>query len=142
MALNRSTPGLSSRKNSPPLSLRLVTLLFSVLVLMWLPFEDSQVEWVILLAFLLTLLAVAWFLWVYSRTHILTGWIYPVIGLTAGCLVVIASLFLMVFKSGIHGHNAPDFTPDQIIHILRSLPAWILGGCLLGLGFGLWKGTK
>jgi hypothetical protein len=131
-----------NRKNASPLPLRLVTLLFGILLLIWLPFEDSRVEWVILLSVLLISLGIAWFLWAYSRTHTLTMWIYPLTGLIAGCMVVLTALLLMAFKSGAHGHNAPDFTPDQVTRILRSLPAWILGGCLLGLGFGLWKVTK
>jgi hypothetical protein len=52
------------------------------------------------------------------------------------------ALLLMAFKSGLRGHPAPDFTPAQVIAVLRSIPIWGLSGLLLGLGAALLQAAR
>jgi len=65
--------------------------------------------------------------------------IYPLIGSAAGLAVTPVALFLMAFKSGVHGHGAPDYNPAQVMTVLSTTPLWILVGCVLGSAWGLVK---
>jgi hypothetical protein len=45
----------------------------------------------------------------------------------------------MVFKSGLHGHPSPDFTPAQAAAVLARAPYFALGGFLLGIAAGIFR---
>jgi hypothetical protein len=61
------------------------------------------------------------------------------VGTLAGLMVAPLALLLMAFKTGLHGHGTPDFTPAQVQAVLLYSPAWGGSGLLLGLGSGLWR---
>ena len=58
-------------------------------------------------------------------------------GLLAGLAVGPLASFFMIFKTGLHGHGAPDFTPQQMAAVLLRTPIFGISGLLLGLGSGL-----
>jgi hypothetical protein len=62
---------------------------------------------------------------------------YLIAGLLAGLAVAPLASFLMVFKTGLHGHGFPDFTPEQIVAVLHRTPIFASSGFFLGLGSGL-----
>jgi len=35
----------------------------------------------------------------------------------------------------VHGHGIPDYTASQIMTVIKSTPAWVLAGSLLGWGW-------
>ena len=142
---------MRSKNFSTPLWYRLSALGLGVLLLFWLPVEDLDVLWVILLAAALSALGAIRF-FVASHAAAIerpeTGrvrpgndrpfWVYPLAGALTGMGSPLAAVLLMVFKSGLHGHPSPDFTPAQLMGVLSGIPFWIIGGALLGAGAGIY----
>lgn len=117
--------------------MRISALLLGIAILIWLPFEDSDIK--ILLAF-----ALAICLW--GGLRLLNAGMLgkprtlgysAVIGFATGLAVVPAALILMAVKTGLHAHRIPEYTPEQVQHILVLTPILSIGGFLLVLGAGL-----
>lgn len=128
--------------------LRLFTLTLGGLLLLWLPVEDESEHWVILLAaaicslfaarLLVTPLPRSWLGWLPRNEW--PHWLaYPGLAALAGLGITPVALFLMAFKSGVHGHSRPDFTPDQLASVIARTPLWVAAGLLVGLGIALYK---
>jgi hypothetical protein len=118
--------------------LRLSALVLGAGILLWLPFEDTLERWTVLFASA----GAAWFAARFlARRSPARPWPfllqYVSAGLLAGLAVGPLASFLMVFKTGLHGHGAPDFTPEQMAAVLLHTPFFGIGGLLLGLGSGL-----
>lgn len=113
--------------------LRLVFGLILAAILAWLPFEDTQPAWSLLLAAALNaVLAVYWL----SQMSLAPLWM-PGLGALLGAAVPLMAIILMLVKTGLHGHSAPDFTWQDLSSVLQSAPGWLLGGLLLGIGAAL-----
>jgi len=116
------------------------SLILGFLLFVWLPIEDMNASLVAVFAIAICTLTVARFL---IPIHIQPGdkgWlVYPLGGLIAGAAITPVSLLLMAFKSGLHGHGSPDFTPEQVMSVLWLTPLWIIAGLLIGLGAGIWQ---
>ncbi len=132
----------TARVSSIPVWLRLSGLVLGILLFAWLPFEDTTERWVILFSLALAT-------WIATRLSIL----YPVqasyflplqilTGTLAGLAVSPVALLFMAFKSGIHGHGIPDFTPAQVVDVLGRTPFWGGAGFCFGLGSALWRRAK
>jgi hypothetical protein len=125
--------------SSTPLWLRYYALILGILFLIWLPLEDTQTGLVIALAASFC----AWWAARYlSMPHQSTYplWLrFTAAGFIAGLLTTPLSLMMMVFKNGIHGHEFPDFNPQQMASVVEFTPVWASTGILIGLGAGLWK---
>ena len=119
-----------------------ITILLGLAILLWVPFEDSGTIWVRLFGVLVCILAALtasaripasmrqrWFTW-------------PLVGLIAGLLVTPAAFLLMAFKSGMHGHGNPEFTPVQVSAVLNTWPIWALAGLLAGLAAATWQRVR
>jgi hypothetical protein len=112
-------------------------LILGIALILWLPIEDVNLNQVLFFANALCAWWAARF-WLdtspqnplFVRRHVL-------IGLVAGLAVTPVALFLMAFKSGLHGHGIPDFSGAQILGVLARFPVWIVAGLLLGLGVAL-----
>ncbi len=117
---------------------RLSALCLGILWLFWLPVEDNGLLAVHLFALgssaLTTLRVQRAQLWMSWKP----GYRMVMMGCLAGFLVTPIALLLMVFKSGFHGHNSPDYTLDQMAAVLWSLPLWLASGGILGLGWHIW----
>jgi len=122
--------------------IRILALILGILIFAWLPFEDTNLRWLILLAIALC----AW-----GTVRLLTGfpssarigvWIYPISGALAGIAVVPTAIVLMIIKSGSHGHGTADFTIGQVVSLILRTPVWVISGILIGLGILLWQKTK
>ena len=131
-----------SRSSSIPLWLRLAGLLIAVSLFIWIPFEDLGLQWVLILSAAIC----AWCAVRFLVNRVVSGWQMVVSHALAGCLAGLAvaplAALLMLLKSGLHGHGAPDFTVDQIQTIFGLAPYLSLSGLLIGFGFGLWRGAK
>ena len=119
--------------------LRYYTLLLGALLMIWLPFEDSNEQ-------LATAFAAAICAGLAAR--LAARWISPqpasllkhlLLGTLAGLMVAPLTFLLMAIKTGLHGHPAPDFTGAQVIAVFLRTPVWGLGGLLIGFGVGLWR---
>lgn len=132
-----------SRQHAYTRRLRLLSLLLGAILLLWVPLEDTHERWAILFAAAISLLLVAT---AAPRIARLPGiarlghpWLEALLGCLAGLGVTPLGLFLMAFKSGIHGHGRPDFTPEQVLFIIQRWPVFVLSGLLIGLGLGLYR---
>ena len=115
---------------TPQQQLRLAFGLVLLAVLAWLPFEDTHLFWSLILAAAISvLLAVYWVIRFPAGFFAL-----PVIGAVAGAITPVFAAGLLLVKIGLHGHSAPDFTWEQFLSLFYRIPAWILGGLLLGAG--------
>jgi hypothetical protein len=79
------------------------------------------------------------YLWLISPAQGRHGFRSMLVGAAAGIATAPMVILLMIIKSGLHGHDVPDFTFTQIISILWRAPFWMVGGALVGLGVGLWR---
>lgn len=122
--------------------LRILALFTGFLLFVWLPFEDTHINWVLLFAVLICSQAAARVIYGLRSKQ---GWawlIYPLTGGLTGLAVTLVALLLMAFKSGVHGHEVPDFTPAQVTSVLARTPVWATAGLLIGLGTALWQKTR
>jgi hypothetical protein len=100
----------------------------------WLPFEDVNLNWATLFAIVAAVLVSVYFL-ARTREVLKVSWRrYLLTGLLAGLLVTPLTILLMALKGGAHGHPFGDFTPDQVLQVIRVTPVWILAGFLIGGG--------
>jgi hypothetical protein len=113
--------------------LRLVFGLVLLAVLVWLPFEDIQLAWSLLLAAAISAVLAAY----WSSRASFAPLVMPVLGALLGALAPLIASILLLVKTGLHGHPSPDFTWENFLSLLQSLPAWIFGGLLLGVGAAL-----
>ena len=129
---------MSTTKPAIPLRMRLTAILLGMVFLFWIPYEDSSTTITLLLA----LAACAWgAIYLLVKTwkpdqRILLRTILA--GALAGAAVTPLALLLMAFKTGLHSHQAPDFSPEQILSVIYRSPIWLVGGFLIGLGSGIW----
>jgi hypothetical protein len=129
---------MNSEKTTIPLPIRWFAILLGMVFLIWIPFEDSSTTPPLVFAMALTTLGAVIFLSSDKRpfrTALLNS-IFA--GTLAGIVITPLALFLMVFKTGLHSHQAPEFSNQQILSIIYRTPIWLLGGFLVGLGSGLW----
>lgn len=132
-----------SASNQPQarlLWMRWTAVAVGVALLIWLPFEDTSAVLPLFFSGLICLLAAVRLTWTPGRQARVQR--YLLAGLSAGACLPLLAVVLMVFKSGVHAHPNPDFTPAQIGGILSRTPFFALGGLLMGLGVGLWQRLK
>jgi hypothetical protein len=125
-----------------PLSIRRLRILGIILggcLLVWLPFEDNNDRWVLSFAAAICCLAAAQILLRLERRFGRHGYWLPLAGVVAGALVTPTALLLMAIKTGLHGHQPPDFTGEQIQSVMIRTPVWLISGLLVGLGVELFR---
>jgi hypothetical protein len=122
--------------------MRFLAIFLGMALLFWFPIEDTAVTWATLFAMSISgWLAIAFLikkplsLRSLLYNHILTGFL-------AGILITPIALLLIVFKTGFHAHEAPDYTIDQLISIVWKTPIWVVGGLVVGLGSGVWMTAR
>ena len=134
--------GGTENRSNPLRRLRIFALILGVLILLWLPFEDTSLYWVILFAILIGCWGSARLLVAFPGDSRLGLWVYPLCGALAGAAVTPTAIVLMIVKNGFHAHGAPDFTLDHIVSVILRTPVWLVGGSLIGTGIGLWQRSK
>ena len=123
-----------------------MALILGACILLWLPFEDTHTTWALGFGVAIAAWCAAFVmtkLWArltaqhpqFRPLALLAR--FSLVGLLAGLAVSPLALFLMVFKTGLHGHGFPDFTFDQLLSVLRRTPVFGLSGLLLSLGIGI-----
>jgi len=122
---------------------RILSLILGFALFLWFPVEDQNASLVTIFAIAICSLAIMRILLQLKIKNIPKRWfIFPLSGVLAGPGITLISLLLMAFKSGLHGHGFPDFTPGQVILTLRLTPVWTTAGLLIGLGIGIWSQTS
>jgi hypothetical protein len=124
------------RKNKTHAWLTLSAFALGILMFFWLPVEDTDEKWVLAFAAAVNTWFVAHHLVNLPPAaqkslprHILGG-------MLAGLAITPVALFLMAFKTGMHGHGMPDFSAEQILSVVSRTPIWGSAGLLLGLVSG------
>jgi hypothetical protein len=119
--------------------LRYYTIILGILLLIWLPFEDSNEELATTFAAAISAgLAVR--LVVRRIPHQPASLLkHLLLGSGFGLATAPLAFLLMALKTGLHGHTTPDFTSAQVIAVFLRAPLWGLGGLLIGLGVSLWR---
>lgn len=108
--------------------MKLTGALWLLALLVWLPYEDTQV-WLSLA------LGSAGVLWLAFRLNAFAPgepFRRMLRGGSVGAAIPISTLALMAFKSGLHGHGFPDFTPSQIWSVAQLVPYLGLLGAAIG----------
>ncbi len=59
------------------------------------------------------------------------------LGAIAGLGGVLATVTLMLLKTGMHSHSFPDYPPGEMLAMLQRAPTWALAGALAGVGLAL-----
>jgi hypothetical protein len=123
-------------------SLRLIAILLGAALLLWIPFEDNSTFWVRLFSMLSCCLGAIYACSKLGPEKRGRWYTYPSVGLLAGLLVTPAAILLMAFKSSLHGHGSPEFTPAQVSSVLNSWPVWTAAGLLAGFAAALWQKAR
>jgi hypothetical protein len=129
---------MSKQKTTIPLQIRWFAIILGMVFLFWIPFEDISTTAPLLLATALTILGAVIFLSGVKKPFQAALPNFILAGFVAGIVITPLTLFMMAFKTGLHGHQAPDFSNQQILSIIYRTPIWLIGGLLVGLGSGLW----
>lgn len=131
------------RSSSPaPIWLRFTAIGVGVIVLFWLPTEDTNLIVINIIGIIITILITTRALIPFAsqrRRHVF--W-YALIGGLAGIVIAPIILLLMVFKAGIHSHNFPEYSANQILSVLKRTPIYLGAGLLIGFGGGLWRNAQ
>ncbi|HNB50805.1 MAG TPA: hypothetical protein PK530_02625 [Anaerolineales bacterium] len=114
--------------------LRWSSFTLGVMILFWLPIEDTTFYTATLLAVAVCFLGGI----AYAQKTQITSRNFAWLGLVAGGCIGVLSFLLMVFKIGLHNHRAPDFTLGQLTGLLQTTPIWSVAGFLLGLSLHLY----
>lgn len=117
--------------------LRISGLIVGIALILWLPIEDANLNRVLFFASAVCTWGAARFMLNISSQDRKFLWRHILAGAVAGLAVSPVAIFLMAFKSGLHGHGVPDFSIGQILRVLVRFPVWVIAGTLLGLGVAL-----
>ena len=109
--------------------MRTAAFVWMLAFLVWLPFEDTQIWGTAGLA----AAGVGWLAFRRRPWEASYWWQSALEGGLLGATVPLFALFLMAFKSGLHGHGFPDFTASQVWLVLAALPFSATFGLLLTL---------
>jgi ABC-type enterochelin transport system permease subunit len=135
--VSHSEPGNLDQSSLAIRRLRILAIVLGGCLLLWLPVEDSRDHWALMFAAAICSLAAAHiFLRLKKHFGKRSYWL-PLAGLLAGALVTPAAFLLMAIKTGLHAHQTPDFTGDQIQAVVVRTPIWVISGLLVGLGVEL-----
>jgi hypothetical protein len=122
---------------------RALTVVYGLLIFLWLSPEDNTVWTVTLLGVGLSLLLVGLTTLgclggqLISARHVVPG--ASLLGALVGLGASICVTGLMFFKNALHAHLFLDFPPGMLLATLARAPGWALAGGLAGLGIAcLW----
>ena len=122
-----------------PRRLTLITVLFGIVVFVWLS-PDEQGWLVIPLGIGMAALTAAHAVFRFGgrlqgRPIPIRWWRLGLIALGAliGAGSTVTTALLMLFKSALHQHVFPDYPLIVIVGILERAPAWSLAGALIGV---------
>jgi uncharacterized BrkB/YihY/UPF0761 family membrane protein len=117
--------------------LRVFGLFLGIVVLIWLPIEESSVLGVLLISTLICSWMGTWLLYRTSNSNMKPLLRYLIIGSCVGLLIAPMALLLMAIKSGIHGHGRPDYTFSQMQSVISRIPFFVAGGLMVAAGAGV-----
>lgn len=64
------------------------------------------------------------------------------LGTILGAAVTPVAVILMSLKVSLHDHPIQDFTPSDVVSVIKLVPVWITVGTLMGIAGGLLAGVR
>ncbi|HBX68848.1 MAG TPA: hypothetical protein DEH25_05550 [Chloroflexi bacterium] len=128
---------MSKPQPTIPLQLRLFAILLGVVFLFWLPIEDTSAIAALIFSMVLSAWIAIAVLIIPNKPFSSPLSNYILAGTLVGIAITPLTLFWMAFKSGLHSHPIPDFTPQTILSVIERTPIWLIGSFLIGLGSGI-----
>ncbi len=126
---------------------RLLTVLYGILIFLWLSPEDNTVWPVALIGAGFSLLLVSLLLMrqlggrAISDRYVVPGAL--LLGALIGLGASLSITFLMFFKNALHAHVFLDFPGGMLLSMLGRAPGWTLAGAFIGVGIALiWWAVK
>jgi hypothetical protein len=123
-------------------SSRIAALVTGAGILIWLSFEDRDDRSALFFALLICSLAGVFLFQRVSSGAAPPFLVFLLVGGVCGLAVPIAAVLLMVLKTGLHSHTAPDYTLADLLSVLLRTPLWAAVGLLSGLSAGLWQNYR
>jgi uncharacterized membrane protein YeiH len=118
--------------------LRLTGLILGIVFVFWLPVEDqSEVAVIVFSAAICTWVA-AKLLASPPQDDFQLVIRHAVLGIASGLALAPLALLLMAIKTGIHGHDTPDFLIGQMQLVLSRWFYFVISGLLVSLGIAMW----
>ncbi|HYO87278.1 MAG TPA: hypothetical protein VER79_01450 [Candidatus Limnocylindrales bacterium] len=142
------TPRTVTLPTIPASRLRWGVIAIGLVVFFWLRLEDNGVAVAVVMALLLTALALAAWLWPRIAGRPLSAralvTLLALTGAGLGLLTAPSAALLMLLKNGFHGHLYPDYPAGLIAATLARAPAGAVAGALLGIAAALllWTRTR
>jgi hypothetical protein len=122
---------------------RITWFITGVLWFVWLGIEDSSTVTVLLisaaLCFAMTTTNYQHHVKHITRSRTRRFLATLLVGLLGGLLVAPTAVVLMAVKTSLHNHIVPDFTQKDVIQVLHSTPAWVLGALILAAACDLYN---
>ncbi len=107
--------------------LRAAGALWIIVTLIWLPFEDTAIWMVVVLA----AMGCLWLWFRFFATERI--WRATVTGTLLGAAIPLFAITMMAVKGGLHGHGFADFTTRQVLSVLSLLPITLFAGAAFGV---------
>lgn len=126
---------MNPQERSRALFWRLAWIGWALLLLAWMPLEDTHPRGAVMIAAVFTSLVM-----VRTGARLYEAQrpgLSALLGCAAGMLTTPFTLFLMVLKSGLHAHPIPEFPIAQFLWVIVRTPIWIVAGGLAGLAVSL-----
>lgn len=113
------------------LTLRWFAIIWGLFSIIWLPIEDTNSIFLILLSIGWGFLALAALSQRFKSPA--RAFKLILIGAASGLVIPAAALSFVLIKAGLHRHGFLDFSTTQLFHILGAAPVWLLLGLLGGV---------
>ena len=111
---------MSIQQETIPLQMRFIAIILGMVFLFWVPIEDTNEYGAILFSIAICSWLAASYLIRRQNSHPANLFQFVLIGSIAGALITPLTFFLMAFKTGLHGHHAPDFTAQQFLSVAEK----------------------
>ena len=116
---------------------RIAQLILGIVIIFWLPFEDTNIQAVLIMAITTAVLLSLQF---SDSIHSEGIFASAVIGFAGGLAVSPITAALMLVKIGLHGHgNVPDFSFTDFASVFDRTLIFGAGGLFIGAGIMLFS---
>ncbi len=136
-----SDPTLVFSIAKPGSGLRLITVVYGLLLFVWLSPEDSVVWLVAVLGMGLSALMLTWLVQRRLGGSTIPAAYVPTAGGLLGTICglggTLGAAGLMFFKNALHAHVFWDYPPALVAAMFTRAPVWALAGGLVGVGLSL-----
>ena len=117
--------------------LRLSATALGIVLLFWIPVEDTTLVPALLLGTAICALTLVALWTKISKMTKAQTVVVAFAGLLAGGAVPVVAALLAIFKNGLHSHGYPDFINAQLLDLLTRIPVWSAAGMFTAFGVHL-----